>query len=189
MGKKRNIAGFLSGEERQCKIFAVDEGLPFWLVQILVSLPEQTLTIEKSDDQLQILEEGARERMRVQTATDGETEGIAVICDNPLQSLHVQDLLTVAGKKIIDVPESFHFLEEAASNLDSSFSFILYSDQEETCLESCFISYPKSITLLPDILILDQVQMTIMRTGTAFFYNLKGYFCIGSAVELTADVR
>lgn len=112
MGKKRNIAGFLSGEERQCKIFAVDEGLPFWLVQMLVSLPEQTLTIEKSDDQLQILEEGARERMRVQTATDGETEGIAVICDNPLESLHVQDLLTVAGKKIIDVPESFRFLEK-----------------------------------------------------------------------------
>ncbi len=189
MGKKRNIAGFLSGEERQCKIFAVDEGLPFWLVQMLVSLPEQTLTIEKSDDQLQILEEGARERMRVQTATDGETEGIAVICDNPLESLHVQDLLTVAGKKIIDVPESFRFLEEAASNLDSSFSFILYSDQEETCLENCFISYPKSITLLPDILILDQVQMMIMRTGPAFFYNLKGYFCIGGAVELTADVR
>lgn len=189
MGKKRNIGGFLSGEERQCKIFAVDEGLPVWLAQMLVSLPKQTLTIEKSDDGLQILEEGARERMRVQTATDGETEGIAVICDNPLQSVHVQDLLTVAGKKIIDVPKSFTFLEEAASNLDSSFSFILYSDQEETCLETCFIGYPKSITLLPGILILDQVQMTVVRTGPAFFYNLKGYFCIGGAVELTADVR
>lgn len=189
MESKDKISQFLSGEEKQYKIYAVDEGLPIWLTQILISTSSQTLTIEKNDNDLEILEADAKTRLRTQIAVNEETQGIAIICENPLGSIKVQDLLTVGGQTIISIPDQFTFLQQAAASLDSAFSYIMYSGVNEMCLESCFIGYSKSITILPEILELSQVMMTIMKLDNAFSYSLRGDFCIGDTINLIAKVE